>query len=121
MELNYWYYSPFVGYWLLFSFLILYTVGRIPRMVDQHNTTGKQDNTNRIIATHRHPILERDSNTRPQHSNGQRQFMPRTSMPSLSSVLILSYHLRLSLECGLVSTVFLTCVLKVMYQYIKEY
>jgi hypothetical protein len=52
----------------IFSFLILYTVGRI-------HWTGDQPVT-RPLPTHRTTCLELDSNRRPQISSERRQFVP---------------------------------------------
>jgi hypothetical protein len=50
-----WLYSPFVGPWPLFSFLILYTVGKAPWMGDQpvarHLCTHRINAHNRDIHT----------------------------------------------------------------------
>jgi hypothetical protein len=58
---------PFVASWPLFSFLILYTVGRTPSMRDQPvarplptQRTQKQN----TFTQYRHPCLEWDSNPR---------------------------------------------------------
>jgi hypothetical protein len=62
--------QPFVGPWPLFSFLILYTGGRIPwtggqpvaKPLPTHRTTQTQNKRTQ----YRHPCLEWDSNPRSQ-------------------------------------------------------
>jgi hypothetical protein len=70
--------QPFVGPWPLFSFLI-YTqsVRLLGRVISpsQGRYLNTEQHKHRINA-HRYPSLERDSNPRPQRSNGRRQFMP---------------------------------------------
>jgi hypothetical protein len=69
--------QPFVGPWPFFSFLIFYTVGRIPwtedppvaRPLPAHRTAQTQNK-------HRHPCLKGDSNPRSQYLRGRRQFTP---------------------------------------------
>jgi hypothetical protein len=73
----------FVGPWLLFSFLILYTVGRTPWMGVQpvaRPLSTQREQKHRINA-HRHPQLEWDSNPRAQCLCGRRRFMPHTARP----------------------------------------
>jgi hypothetical protein len=65
--------QPFGGPWLLFSFLVLYTVGRIPRTAispsqgldlrtEQHRHRINTDiNASRVIQTHCHSISGEDS------------------------------------------------------------
>jgi hypothetical protein len=67
-----WLYSP-SGPWLLFHFLNLYTVGRIPWMGDQPISSLLP--THRVN-THRCPYLKWDSNPQSQCWSGWRQFMP---------------------------------------------
>jgi hypothetical protein len=63
-----------VGTWpLVFSFLILYTVGRTPWTGDQ--PVARPLATHRINA-HRHPCLEWNSNPWSQCSSERRQFIP---------------------------------------------
>jgi hypothetical protein len=69
----------FVGPWRLFSFLIFYTVGRIPWTGDQPVArplsayTGQHEHK---INAHRHQCLEWDMNPRSQCTRGRRRFMP---------------------------------------------
>jgi hypothetical protein len=63
----------------LFSFVILYTVGRTPWAGDQPDARPLP--AHRINA-HRHTCLEWDSNSRSQHSSERRQFMPHTARPA---------------------------------------
>jgi hypothetical protein len=73
-------YSPLLGLGRVFSFLILYTVGRIPWTGDQpvarilpiHRKTKTQNKRTQ----YGHPCLELDSNPRSQLSSERRQFMP---------------------------------------------
>jgi hypothetical protein len=65
--------QPFVGPWPLFSFLILYTVGRTPWTADQ--PVARPPPIHRIN-THRHTRLKWDSNPRPECSSGRTLFMP---------------------------------------------
>jgi hypothetical protein len=68
-----------------FSFLILYTVGRIPWTSDQPVARPLPIHKHRINAE-RHPCLECDSNPRPQCSSKRRHCMPYNARP-LWSVL----------------------------------
>jgi hypothetical protein len=75
--------QPFFGPWLLFSFLILYKVGRTPWTgisPSQGRYLHTEQHKHRINA-HRHPCLEWDSNPRSQCSSGRREFMPWTARP----------------------------------------
>jgi hypothetical protein len=71
--------QPFVGPRSPFySFLIIYTVGRIPwtgisPSQDLYLHTGQHKHR---LNVHRHPCLEWDSNPRLHRSSGRRQFMP---------------------------------------------
>jgi hypothetical protein len=71
-------YSPLLDLGRCFSFLIIYTVGRIPWTgisPSQGLYIHTQQHKHRINA-HKHPCLEWDSNPRFQCSSGRRQFMP---------------------------------------------
>jgi hypothetical protein len=73
--------QPFVGPWQLFifSFAILYTVGRTPWTGDQQVARPLPTHTGQLkyrIKAYRHPCLEWDSNPRPQCISGRRQFIP---------------------------------------------
>jgi hypothetical protein len=74
-----WHYSPLLDLGRFFSFLILYTAGRISWTGDQPVTSAlpthrtKQTQNKR---THRHPCLELNSNPRSQRSRGRKQFIP---------------------------------------------
>jgi hypothetical protein len=73
--------QPFVGPWPLFSFLILYTVGRTPWTRDQlvarplpkRRTAQTQKNT---YTHHKHRCSKWDSNPRSQRPSERRQFIP---------------------------------------------
>jgi hypothetical protein len=75
-----WLYSPLLDLGHFFSFLILFTVGRIPCTGDQtvagllptHKTTQTQNKRTQ----YRHQCLEWDSNPRSQRSSERKQFMP---------------------------------------------
>jgi hypothetical protein len=72
----------FVEPWPLFSFLMLYTVGRTPWSSDQ--PVARPLPTNRATQTenrrkHRHPRLQWDSNPRSQLLSERRQFIPQTA------------------------------------------
>jgi hypothetical protein len=79
--------QPFVGPWPLFSFLILYTVGRTPWMGDQ--TVERPLPIYRTSQTHnkwdKHPYLEWNSNPRSQYSTERTHFMPQTATPLWSA------------------------------------
>jgi hypothetical protein len=74
----------FFGPWPLFSFLILYIIGRTPWSGEQsvakplptHRTTQTQNKR-----TYKHECLEWDSIPRSQRSSERRQFMPYTARP----------------------------------------
>jgi hypothetical protein len=77
--------QPF-GPWPLFSFLILYTVGRTPwtgdqpvvRLLPTHRTTQTQNKGTQNKA-HRYSCREWDSNLRSQCWSWRRRFMPWTA------------------------------------------
>jgi hypothetical protein len=59
--------QPFFGPWPLFSFLIIYTVGRSPWTGDQPVARPLPTQNKRI--QYKHPCLESDSNPRSQRSS----------------------------------------------------
>jgi hypothetical protein len=74
-----WIYSALLGPGLFFSFVIIFTHGRIPWTSDQPVSrplpTDKTTRT-QYKRTHRHPCFEWDSNPRFQRSSERRQLMP---------------------------------------------
>jgi hypothetical protein len=83
-----WLYSPFVGPWPVFSYLIFHTVGRTPWTGDQPVTMQPPAHTGQHkhrINAHRHPRLKWDSNKRSQCLSGRRRFMPQTARPLWSA------------------------------------
>jgi hypothetical protein len=77
-----WFYGPF-GPWPLFSFLILYTVCRIPWKgisASQGRYLHTEQHKHKINAL-RQPCLRWDSNPRPQCSSCRRWFMQWTARP----------------------------------------
>jgi hypothetical protein len=77
------------------SFLILYRVGRIPWTWDQPVArplpTDRTTQTQNKLTQHRHPCLERDSNSRSQSSSEWRQFMPQTARTLWSAFIYLCF------------------------------
>jgi hypothetical protein len=69
-------YSPLLGPDRFFSFVILYTAGRI-LWTDQ--PIKRPISAHRTEQTQRHPYLEWDSSPRSQRSSGRRRFMPQTT------------------------------------------
>jgi hypothetical protein len=88
-------YSPLLDLGSLWSFLILYTVGRTPWTGDQLITRSLP--THRINA-HRHPCLEWDSDPRSQCLSGRRRFMPQIMQPPTSVNLQRMFTLMLPLR-----------------------
>jgi hypothetical protein len=71
--------QPFVGPWMLFQFMNLYTVGRTPKTVYEPVANP--------LPTHRYPCLEWDSNSRSRCLSGRREFMPYTARPLWSATI----------------------------------
>jgi hypothetical protein len=85
-----------LGLGRFFSFLIFYTVCRVPWTGDQPvarplpaHTGEYKDRTN----AHRQPCLEWDSNTRSQHSSERICFMSYTARPVGSAIPVFTFPL----------------------------
>jgi phosphotransferase system glucose/maltose/N-acetylglucosamine-specific IIC component len=85
------YLSMALAFGRLFSFVILYTVGRTPWKGDQHD--GRPLPTHRTTETQnkrkRHPCLEWYSNPRCQRSSERRHFMLASSLQIMKRLLLI--------------------------------